>query len=595
MIFDTHKLIKKLISAFSLTLAFVIAGCTNVQTVDPATDNSKPSTSVPAGKPETVTKYLPEEPSSKPASTLTEDTLFKLLVAEIAGQRGELDLSINNYMELAKQIKDPALAERATRIMIYARRDKEALEAANLWVKYAPENIEAQQILTAMYIRNNKPDEALQQLENLLSKHPENTGNAMQMLANFLNRPEDKDTALHVMERLMAKRQNDAKAMFAYGLLTLRTGDTAKAREIIEKVTKLEPDEENYQLVYLSILEKDDDKRAAFQYLESLLEQKPDDFNLQITHARMLADLGRYDEARAEFKALTISHPDNTDAHYASGLLNLQTNHSKEAKEEFKFLISKQVLVNESSYYLGQIAEFEKDFKEAIKWYEAIDNSHPQFFDAQIKIAIAKARLGKLDESRLILANIQPQNQTQKLQLVRVKAEILIEDGKLEEAKAVYDEAIGDGHDPDLLYSRAMLAEKMGRLDLFEQDLKTVIKHNPENADVLNALGYTLADRTDRYQEAHDYIKKALDLSPDNFYILDSMGWVLYRLGRLEESIKYLKRAKALNDDPEVSAHLSEVLWVKGDKKEAKDVLNSALKTTPEDKKLLEVLKRLNP
>jgi tetratricopeptide (TPR) repeat protein len=140
-----------------------------------------------------------------------------------------------------------------------------------------------------------------------------------------------------------------------------------------------------------------------------------------------------------------------------------------------------------------------------------------------------------------------------------------------------------------------MLAEKMGRMDLLEADLKTVIKHDPTNADVLNALGYTLADRTNRYQEAHDYIKRALDLSPDNFYILDSMGWVLYRMGRLEESVQYLRRAKALNDDPEVSAHLSEVLWVKGDKEEAREVLDSALKTTPEDEKLLEVLKRLNP
>lgn len=589
MIFPIQKTFKTLISALSLSLVFVLTGCSGVQT---ASDPEPPSSTAP----ETTTKYLPEEPSNKVASsTLTGDVLYKLLVAEIAGQRGQLDTSINHYIELAKEIKDPSLAERATRIMIYARKDKEALEAANLWVKYAPENMEARQVLVAMYIRNNKPNEALQQLEQTLSEHPENTGVALQMLANFLNRPEDKETALNVMDRLMANRQNDAKAMFAYGLLTLRTGDTAKAREIVEKVTKLDPKELNYQLVYLNILEKDEDKQVAFQYLEGLIKENPEDVNLQIAHARMLADLGRYDEARDEFVTFTTKYPENTEARYALGLLNLQTNHSKEAKEQFRFLISKQVLVNESSFYLGQVAEFEKDFNEAVSWYEAIDSDHPQFFDAQIRIAIANARLGKLDNARDLLSKIQPQNRKQELQLVRVETEILIEEGKLEEAKAVYDKAIGDGHDPDLLYSRAMLAEKMGRLDLLEQDLKTVIEHDPKNVDVLNALGYTLADRTDRYQEAHDYIKRALDLSPDNFYVLDSMGWVLYRLGRLEESIKYLRRAKEMNDDPEVSAHLSEVLWVKGDKEEAREVLNSALKTTPEDEKLLKVLKRLKP
>ena len=593
MNFVSQKHSKTLIRTSCLTILLVLTGCSGVQL---ANDAEKVLPDVPAEKSATATQYLPEESTGKTGkSTLTEDVLYKIMVAEIAGQRGAIDLSIKNYMDLAKQTRDPVLAERATRIMIYARKDTEALTAAQLWAEYAPENMEARQVLAAMYIRNNKPDEALQQLEQILSKQPKDTGKAMQMLASFLNRPEDKDTALVVMEKLMATRQNDAKAMFAYGLLTLRSGDTAKSKKIVEKVTKLAPDDQNYQMVYLSILEKEGDKQAAFQYLEDLLKEKPDDFNLQLAHARMLADLGRYDEARDEFKALTVSNPENTDVRYALGLLNLQTNHGDEAKKQFKFLIRKQVLVNESSYYLGQIAEFEKDLEEAITWYRAIDNSSPQYFDAQVKIATTLARLGKLDESQATLTKIQAENNAQQLQLVRVEAEILIEEGKLKEAMAVYDKAIGDKYDPDLLYSRAMLAEKMGRMDWLERDLKKVIEQDPENADVLNALGYTLADRTNRYQEAHDYIKRALDLSPDNFYILDSMGWVLYRLGRLEESIEYLKKAKKLNDDPEVSAHLSEVLWVKGDKQEARDILNNALKSTPEDKKLLEVLKRLDP
>ncbi len=590
---NTSNITRFLSIGAALCVLIGTVGCSGIKTAG----EPQPSTPTPAENPKVSTAENPKDNQSTKSipSDLTGDVLYKLMVAEIAGLRGELDLSIDNYVELTQQIKDPALVERATRIMIYARKDKEALEAAKLWVKYAPENMEAHQILTAMHIRNDQPNKALETMENILQKHPAETGNSMQMLANFLNKPEDKETALNVMDRLMQSRQNDKEAMFAYGLLTLRSGDIAKAKSIIEQVTKLAPEDENYQLVYIGILEKEGSKYVAFQYLEELLKKNPGSFEYRIAHARLLADLGRYDEARDGFKVLTVSHPDSTDAHYALGLLNLQTNHAKEAKEQFEYMISKQILVNESSYYLGQIAEFEKDLEGAITWYEAIGNTSPNYFDAQIKIAITKARLEKPDEARAILTNIQPYNQAQKIQLARVKTEILIEEGKFEEAKLIFDEAIGNGHDPDLLYSRAMLAEKMGRLDLFEQDLKLIIKNNSNNADVLNALGYTLADRTDRYEEAYDYIKKALDLSPNNFYILDSMGWVLYRLGKLEESIKYLRKAKELNNDPEVSAHLGEVLWVKGDKKEAREVLNNALKTTPEDENLLKVLQRLNP
>lgn len=583
----THINIARLLAVISIVLA---SGCSNVKLAKESHIPTAENIDSQAEKP--VPGAAKKAPS--PAG-VTEDTLYKLIVAEIAGQRGDLDLATSEYMSLARQYKDPSLAERATRIMIYSRKDKEALEAAKLWVQYAPENMEGRQILAAMHIRNNLPDQALQQIELILDKHPEDTGKALQMLANFLNRDEDKTTAMSVMDRLMENRQNDVKAMFAYGLLTLRAGDTDKARSIIEAVTRLDPTEQNYQMVYLSILEKDGDKQAALKYLENLLQEKPDDFNLRIAHARLLADLTRYDEALNEFKALTISHPDSTDARYALALLYLQTNNATEAKNQFNYLIKKQVLVNESSYYLGQIAEFDKEFKHAINWYQAVDNSSPQFFDAQVKIAVMQARLGEIDNARQQLTKIKPQTPNQELQLVRVEADILIEQGKLNEAMAVYDKAIGDGRNPDLLYSRAMLAEKMARIDLLERDLRTIIEDDPDNADVLNALGYTLADRTKRYQEAYGYIKRALELSPNNFYILDSMGWVLYRLGRLDESVEHLRKARALNDDPEVSAHLSEVLWVKGEKQEAREVLDNALKAKPEDKKLLEVLKRLNP
>ena len=172
---------------------------------------------------------------------------------------------------------------------------------------------------------------------------------------------------------------------------------------------------------------------------------------------------------------------------------------------------------------------------------------------------------------------------------------MLTDEQRYEDALAVYSDALENNPDPDLLYSRAMLAEKMDRLDILERDLKKILEQDPNHAQALNALGYTLADRTDRYEEAYTFIKKALDLKPDDFYILDSMGWVLYRLGRLDESVKYLNKALTERQDPEIAAHLGEVLWVKGDKAAAREIWEAALQQTPEDTRLLDVIKRFNP
>jgi tetratricopeptide (TPR) repeat protein len=159
----------------------------------------------------------------------------------------------------------------------------------------------------------------------------------------------------------------------------------------------------------------------------------------------------------------------------------------------------------------------------------------------------------------------------------------------------VYNAALENGYNSELLYSRAMLAEKMGQLQLLETDLRAILEQEPDNAQALNALGYTLADRTARYDEAYHLIRRALELSPEDFYILDSMGWVLYRLGRLDEAIDFLQRARAIRDDAEVAAHLAEVLWVKGEKDAARDVWESAVKTTPNHPLLLDIIERFAP
>jgi tetratricopeptide (TPR) repeat protein len=213
-----------------------------------------------------------------------------------------------------------------------------------------------------------------------------------------------------------------------------------------------------------------------------------------------------------------------------------------------------------------------------------------------MRIALVKAMQGQTDESIAFLDKLTVEDDEQRFNVARAKGEILTEKNRYDDAMKVYDAALASGeYHSDLLYTRAMLAERMGRTDVLEKDLRTIIAKEPENSQALNALGYTLADSTKRYDEALALITRALEISPKDFYILDSMGWVLYRLGRLDEAVSYLEKARELRNDPEVAAHLGEVLWVKGDRAAAEKTWEAALRDTPNDKKLLEVIKRLKP
>ena len=290
-----------------------------------------------------------------------------------------------------------------------------------------------------------------------------------------------------------------------------------------------------------------------------------------------------------------MSAPNNSDVLYALGLLYLQANRLDDAKDRFKRLVEQNDRFDNAKYYLGRIAEERKDYETASVWYEGVQEGE-NHFDAQIRYAMLKAKMGDMKGARAYLKKIHTNNTKESNTLVQAEAELLIDEKRYDEAMEVYDNALGGtSYNADLLYSRAMLAEKMDRLDILEKDLLRIITREPNHAQALNALGYTLADRTDRYQEAYDYIKRALAVSPKDFYILDSMGWVLYRMGRLEEAKDYLRQAMEIRPDPEIAAHLVEVLWVAGQEDEAKKVWETALQTTPGDSRLLNVIERFSP
>jgi len=523
------------------------------------------------------------------------DPLYRLLLAEFAGQRGHLELATTQYLELARELRDIDLAERATRIAVFARDDDAALQAARVWVELAPLDMDARQIIAAMHIRHGDAEAALEHLEYVLENDHETSGNRLRMIANLLGREEDRDTALAVMEQLVEHFSEDTDALLAYALLAIRAERLDKAREAMRHIVRQTELSSNVAMAYLAVLQKADRMPEAIDWLDEILAINPDQFGVRLIYARLLAEANRFEEARIEFGVLSEESPDNTDIIFALGLLNLQAGRNDDAAQNFERLVELETREDEAHFYLGQIAEARGERRAAIEHYQAIEGGS-NYFAAQLRKALVMSLMGQIDQSIAFLDRVVPEDEKQAFDLARAQGEILTEHGRLDDALAIYDAALeGGGYDTELIYTRAMLAEKMGRLDILERDLRTIIAAEPDNAQALNALGYTLADRTERYGEAHELIARALELSPNDFYILDSMGWVLYRLGRLDEAIDFLERARELRNDPEVAAHLGEVLWVKGKRDAARDVWESALRDTPNDKKLLDVIDRLTP
>ena len=532
--------------------------------------------------------------SARSAFDTDKDPLYHLIVAEFAGQRHQMDLAVEHYLEAAKGVRDLEIAKRATRIAVFARKNKAALETAKIWVEQAPDDAEARQILAAMYIRDGNADAASVHLEHVLNDESERANRQLRMIANLLSREEDKLTALAVMEQLMLRHQNDGDALVAYALLAIRAEDVDKAGDAMEKVSSTGVGDTNIALAYVALLQKHQKSRTAFEWLERAIEKNPNDTELRLVYARLLADSNRYEEARIQFAMVAAKTPDDSDVVYALGLLNLQANRIDAAHDNFKQLLRLDGRADYANFYLAQIAESREQTAEALELYRAIERGQ-NYFQAQIRIALILSSQDNVSDAQAHLHSIVPEDEEQRLHLRRAEGEILTEHNRLEEALAVYNGALVDTYDMELLYARAMLAEKMGRLEILEADLQTIIKREPDNSQALNALGYTLADRTDRYEEAYGFIERAFALNPDDFYILDSLGWALYRLGRFAEAIEFLQRARKIKDDPEVAAHLGEVLWVMGDKAAARDIWDSALKHKPDDQRLLDVIERLAP
>jgi len=535
------------------------------------------------------------QPAAAGGETLTAPLLYDVLLGEIAGQRGLLDVSGASYLEAARNSDDPRIAERALKISVYAKQPKLALEAARRWVALAPDNLEARQSLAVLALRTQHQDEALEQFQYLLEHSGGDDADPYQSMLALLAREPDTQRALKVMAQLVAMRPDDADAHFAYARLAVHAEDWPVAEQEVNRSLLLKPDWTQALILQAQINLKQGQGDIARQQLESALARKPDDVDLRLAYARLLVDLDDFDGARGEYRKLIKLQPDNGPVVYSLALLSLEANRLDDARELFEKLLDLDYQTQQAYYYLGAIAEEQKKPERAMHWYGEIKEGE-HWTEVQIRMARLEAQAGKVNAARERLRKVRLAHPGEAQRMFLVEGEILSQIDWNEEAFKLYSEYLENQPDDiEILYARALVAERLDRLDQAEQDFKKVLEIDPDNARALNALGYTLADRTDRYQEALGYIQRAMAQTPDDPAVIDSMGWVMYRLGRLQEAREYLQKAYDMTKDSEIAAHLGEVLWKMGKRDEAKALWASARKATPGDPVLEETVRRYLP
>jgi tetratricopeptide (TPR) repeat protein len=544
----------------------------------------------------TATNPPASQESALPAVALSPDILFDMLLGEIAGQRGQLDVALASLRDAALKSRDPRLVERATLVGLYAKRPAESLDTARLWVELQPTNLDAREALGIILMETGDTRGAQQQMEKILALSPgDQLAQGYLRVSATLGRQQNRDAALGIMQSLVNLHPDNPEALFALAHLAVRVGNLTLAATSIDRALSLRPEWEDAALFKTRVLASQKDMQKVIEFNEAFLARYPRSNNLRMNYARYLVDLKQWDKARTQFKQVLAISPKDPDALYAVGLLALQSNLLDEARKYLTLNLEVQPENDQARLYLGQVAEQRKLYDEAAKWYREVSPGN-LYFDAQSRLSLVIAQQGDLAGGRKLLHSLEAENEQQQVQIVLTEEQMLREAKQPETALQVLTAALKDMPDnADLLYARALVAERLGKLDLHESDLRKVLRKDPKNAHALNALGYTLADRTTRYQESLELLEQALALKPDDPFIMDSMGWVQYRLGHHTEAVKYLKSALEKRPDAEIAAHLGEVLWVIGDKAGAESVWSRALKATPDNEVLMGVIKKFKP
>ncbi|MDR3100219.1 MAG: tetratricopeptide repeat protein [Paraburkholderia sp.] len=585
--FGPHRLIgAAVLAAWALTTSSAYA-----QDPAPTTDDTSVT------MPDAFGPASPDEKKDLPNVALSSQIVFQVLAAEIALQRNQPAPAYQTYLALARDTHDPRMAQRATEIALAAQSPTDALSAVQLWQQYAPDSERAAQLDASLLVLAGKPADAQPLLARELARVPaDSRGQALLSLQLLLSRGPNRAGGLDVLKALLKDDMNRPEAQLALGRQQLLADDVPGARKSFEQALAIKPD---YLPAALMLAQMGPEERQeGIASIEKYVQQNPKSRDGRLALAQTYLAADRIDDAKKQFEFLHKANATDLMPLMALSLIDVQQKKYDEAKQ---YLIQYSQAAEKTPgadpgqgyIYLAQLAAEQKDDAGAQQWLDKIQPNSQQYVPAQITRAQMLDKQGKVDDARRQLASIQADDPRDQALIARTDAAILFDAKRYPEAEARLAKATADfPDDPDLTYDYAMAAEKTGHYDIMEAQLRKLIKTQPDNPQAYNALGYSLADRNQRLQEADKLVEKASALAPDDAFIMDSVGWVKYRMGDNADAIKLLRKAYSLQPNAEIGAHLGEVLWKNGDQAGALQAWREARKLEPDNDTLLKTLKR---
>ena len=564
------------------------------------------------GLPALAAELLPADKTAQPASVKRPESIetrpgdleyddapgqmvYQVLLAEIALQRGDPVLASKAYADLAMRSRDPKVLERTVEVAGYARQYDIARRAVQAWLEVEPTSIRAQQMMISVMVLSNNLEDLAPSVIRLLQNDPGSLADNLLGLNRMFARQQDRLAVFVLLEKVCRPFFDKAEAHYTVAMAASSAGISERALAEARRALELRPDWEMAALLQAQLLAAKS-PREATSFLEGFVKRNPQARDVQLHLARALIGEKRYVEAKAYFGQLLAEFPDRPEVVYPSAMLALQQNDKAYAETQLKHLLTLDIPDKSIAYYyLGQLAEEGKRSDEALRNYAMVGVGE-QYLMARIRAARLLADQGQLEQGRHLLAAAETRSDDERISFKIAEAGLLRDAKQFQAAFYFLEQALAEHPEqPELLYETSLLAERLGRMDLLESRLRRLIEMQPDKAQAYNALGYSFADRNMKLPEARQLIEKALELSPNDVFILDSMGWVLYRQGDLAGALNRLEQAYAQRSDPEIAAHLGEVLWRLGRKDEARRVLLDAQKNHPENEALAKAVSQFAP
>jgi tetratricopeptide (TPR) repeat protein len=538
---------------------------------------------------------LPEVEPVLPNIDLSKELVYEFLLTEIANQRGYKSLAEEGSAAMTKKTRDPRIARRAAQLAFESGDLNKSINAFRQWQEIEPASPLAGRMLSSILLRSGKLDEARLELSKLLKMAEANPGNTFMQIFQLLAAYAEQPAVVELIRGLAQPYPQIPEAHWVVAQLAQLGGNYELALDEVEQARRLRPDWNMAVSLEAQLLQK----KAPQQGLEILrryLSDFPDASEIRLQYARMLLEQRQYESSRNEFQHLSKDNPENPELIFAIALISLQLNDLQGAEMQLNEALKKGKKEQGTvQYYLGQLSEAKEKKEEALAHYRQVKDGEYQFA-AQLRIVYILNKSGNQKEALEHLQHVQPNSNQQRVQLLLIEAQFLNEAKQVEKAYQVLRQGLTKlPNHPDLLYEAAILADKAGEHDVFEQLMRKLIQIRPDHAHAYNALGYGLLERNERIPEAVKLVEKALQLAPNDPAIMDSVGWGYYRMGKLDESIDLLKRAFASNPDPEIASHLGEVLWMSGDKEQAKQIWQESLKANPGNAMLRAVTQKFIP